>query len=112
MCQRKRLDTQGWLQEVQRDPRTLGAIRARIERLLRDPAVARAVACRLDRGDALFVGQGARADAPEPARATSAGERALAPMRDFIRATDGCVPGPVDRARNPSLPGWFGPSVA
>lgn len=36
-----------WLQEVQRDPRTLGAVRRRIENVLRDPMVARRVSCRL-----------------------------------------------------------------
>ena len=38
----------GWLTSVQRDPRTLGAFRRRIEVLLSDPAVARRVARRLD----------------------------------------------------------------
>ena len=40
---------QGWLQDVQRDPRSVGAFRRRIQCLLRDPAVARRVAGRLDR---------------------------------------------------------------
>jgi hypothetical protein len=39
----------GWLEEVQRDPRTMGAFRRRIESLLRDPAVARRVAGRICR---------------------------------------------------------------
>ena len=38
----------GWLETVQRDPRTMGAFRRRIETLLRDPAVARRVAGRLE----------------------------------------------------------------
>lgn len=37
-----------WLEDVQRDPRTVGSFRRRIESLLRDPAVARRVALRLD----------------------------------------------------------------
>ena len=37
-----------WLDDVQRDPRTLGAFRRRIEALLTDPAVARRIARRLD----------------------------------------------------------------
>lgn len=39
----------GWLEAVQRDPRTLGAFRRRIESVLRDAAVARRVAGRLRR---------------------------------------------------------------
>lgn len=36
-----------WLEDVQRDPRTVGAFRRRIEALLRDAAVARRVSRRL-----------------------------------------------------------------
>jgi len=119
MRQRNRLDTQAWLEEVQRDPRTLGALRARIERLLADPVVARAVAARLACGDALFVAGAAdrlpvathgaaHTCTPSPADAV------LAPMRDYIIETDGGVsgPGPAPQARNPSLPGWFRTSAA
>lgn len=128
MRQRNRQDTRTWLEEVQRDPRTLGAVRARIERLLSDPVVARSVAARLERGDALFAAEaGGRlpvaTHAPEYACASSPAESALAPVRDFIVKTDGClpgpdsgaagqIPGPGSRARNPSLPGWFGTSAA
>lgn len=115
----KRLDTRAWLEEVQRDPRTLGAMRARIERVLADPAVARAVAARLARGDALF---GAEAGSPLPPATHAPGyactapmaEAALAPIRDFIVDTEGCLPGPErgSRTRNPSLPGWFRTSAA
>ena len=40
-----------WLDDVQRDPRTLGAFRRRIEALLTDPAVARRIARRLEARD-------------------------------------------------------------
>jgi hypothetical protein len=50
----------GWLEEVQRDPRTMGAFRRRIESLLSDPAVARRVAGRLCR-----LQEEGRASAPE-----------------------------------------------
>lgn len=57
----------GWLEDVQRDPRTVGAFRRRIEQLLRDPAVARRVAHRLDRrelnGCPTVAGGGAAASA-------------------------------------------------
>lgn len=51
MQQRQHAGTpiQGWLQDVQRDPRSVGAFRRRIQCLLQDPAVARRVAGRLDR---------------------------------------------------------------
>ncbi|MGY6411284.1 MAG: hypothetical protein ACXIUV_09705 [Alkalilacustris sp.] len=50
-----------WLDDVQRDPRTLGAFRRRIESLLTDPAVARRIARRLD-------GRAADRTLPEPDR--------------------------------------------
>lgn len=43
----RRVATEEWLQDVQRDPRTVGAFRRRIEMLLCDPAVARRVASRV-----------------------------------------------------------------
>ena len=52
-----------WLDEVQRDPRTLGAFRRRIESLLTDPAVARRIARRLDSRGA--AAQGAMDRRPE-----------------------------------------------
>lgn len=42
----------GWLEDVQRDPRTVGAFRRRIEALLCDGVVARRVAERLERREA------------------------------------------------------------
>jgi hypothetical protein len=72
----------GWLEEVQRDPRTLGAFRRRIESLLRDPAVARRVAGRLDR-----LQEEGRASAPEAEtpdevyRSLSPPAAAAAPLR-------------------------------
>ncbi|MGY6635248.1 MAG: hypothetical protein ACXIU8_16120 [Alkalilacustris sp.] len=44
---RQTAEITGWLDTVQRDPRTLGAFRQRIEALLTDPAVARRVRRRL-----------------------------------------------------------------
>lgn len=38
----------GWLEEIGRDPRTVGAFRRRIESLLQDGAIARRVALRLE----------------------------------------------------------------
>ena len=51
-----------WLDDVQRDPRTLGAFRRRIEALLTDPAVARRIARRLDGRGAAPSGHAARMD--------------------------------------------------
>ncbi len=49
-----------WLDDVQRDPRTLGAFRRRIQALLTDPAVARRIARRLDGREAKSSGHAGR----------------------------------------------------
>lgn len=69
----------GWLEDVQRDPRTLGAFRRRIESLLCDPAVARRVAVRLCR-----LQDEGRASPPEPE--TDCMQAAVGPMRAPVRA--------------------------
>lgn len=55
----------GWLEEVQRDPRTLGAFRRRIETLLTDPAVARRIAGRIGQRDCGRPAAPARRTAPD-----------------------------------------------
>lgn len=86
----------GWLEEVQRDPRTLGAFRRRIESLLRDPAVARRVAVRLEQRE----GEGRSAPsevepaapcAANPCAVTAPMSRTQALVGAFLGREDGSV---------------------
>lgn len=105
MCRTNRISAREWLAEVQRDPVTLGETRRRIECLLSEPFVARAVARRLARAqDAAACARTAPLDtvsqAPRqdvPARIAPAAPRAATStrgvLRDFILADDGAFPG-------------------
>jgi hypothetical protein len=99
MCRRNEFDTQTWLQDVMRDPRTAGALRRRIETLLADAVVARTIARKLSDGRAATAAQGL-ATLPDPCAADSPAR----PARDFILAGD-------DRPRRPrgdgALAGWL-----
>lgn len=106
MAQRRQLDQQGaepamtgWLQEVQRDPRTLGAFRRRIESLLRDPAVARRVASRVGRLQA-----DGRASAPE----TDAAPESLRALRSLRPTTAGLGAGGLVCAAGAAVGSIFG----
>lgn len=65
-----------WLRDVQRDPRTVGAFRRRIETLLNDGTVARRIAQRLQARS-----ETGRASAPEPLEAPADRVAAVLPAR-------------------------------
>jgi hypothetical protein len=111
MCTRNRMATEDWLQEVQRDPRSLWATRRRIECLLADPYVARSIAARLRRAADCVAAPAALPEPPVRAvgPADCARDRAATPLRDFLLASDGGIPRPArkDRLEKPA-PGWPG----
>jgi hypothetical protein len=78
-----------WLEDVQRDPRTVGSFRRRIESLLRDPAVARRVALRLDLREE--AGRSTPREIEPDCARDGAAPRSRALVAAFLGAEDGSV---------------------